>query len=234
MVRRPPPVRRALLIPDFALEMDARIRMAGYRAQKGFSWSQSGGYCAALEGMPSVYFVAYPEKSRVVCQGFYAWKRHGERSGPDALERLDVIARILRYFLDDGHEIMLKPWLESSQEECLASLGGMERYVRERRFGTRVVRVECVTHNKLDCGVLVEVARDYKPSCEIDDQPTVRSWSDMRVGMTLAEVVAFAGNGKLETQVGSGEWGVSTYVWPGKSQVVFRNGRAVDWRSPSD
>ena len=236
-VEMPPlPVSRSLrepvdMVPDYAYELDAHIRVAGYRPRKGFVWANADGYCCRLVSHPHVYFSAYPQTHRILCAAFAAYEETASKRATEQAVEQDILSGVLKRFVGREEQPLFVSWLQLVQRECARAYDAGRAFARECRFRDKVIRVEMATCEERGRGIRVEVARDYRPSTAVAGQPAVRTWKGMRRGVTLSEVETFAGPGKRSAASGSGEWLTETYVWPGDAQVTFRNGRAIEWKA---
>jgi len=231
----PGPVSRTPIpLPPYAYELAAVIRMAGYEPTAGFRMPEGRGYACGVTGHPSVYFLAHAPNRRVIYEGFLAWPSESEATAPADLRReWTILTRVIGGFLPVDLRDRFSLWARSAFQMGLRLRDSDRAFAREARFGDKVVRCENAPHHLLGEGMSIELAKDYKPSTEIADLPSVRTWDQMRRGVTLTEVEAFAGKGELESHRGVGERAMETYAWPDGHRVTFRNGRAISWSEPA-
>ncbi len=225
--------RTSMPLPPYAYELSTVIRMAGYEPTRGFRMPEGQGYACALTGHPSLHFMAYVSHHRAICEGFFLWPTESASSGVGAIrDEWDALAKVLGGFLPSDLRDRFMRWVKSALQMGFRVKENDGRFAREARFGDNVIRCENAPSHFLGNGMSVELARDYKPSTEIDDLPPVRNWAGMRKGVTLSEIEAFAGKGELQERFGAEERAVETHAWPDGHRVTLRNGRAATWVLP--
>jgi len=216
--------------PAYAQAMLDGLRQSGYREEKGAACGDA--FYWSVAERPGVFVGCYPPQSRIICRGFLVCDKLPQ--DPTALEACHkAVSDALARFIADRSGPEFLAWLQRAQIAGRTASQEKRSFVRERRFGDCVVRVETAAHPDLGAGVSVELARNYKPSTEIASLPPIGAWADMRAGATRAEVLAFAGAGKLLLCEGAGEFSLERYIWPGNGDVLLHNGRVVWWKPPA-
>jgi len=219
--------------PDYAYPIEAAVRTAGYTPRKGAKWPGREAYYFNVREHPRVAFAAFPAGGRVLLWAMIA-PAVPEPEGEEPVLERNCILNVLRRWLLDTQRDELAAWLGERIEGCLRAAAARGNFVAERRFGEYVLRVETFEHPTQQAGARVELARAYRPIAEVEGTAPIAAWSDMRTGATLEEVERFAGHGDRVSSSGSGEWMVERFVWPGNAEVIFRNGRAITWKAPSE
>lgn len=218
-------------MPAYAYKIDNHIRSTHYKKKGGFHPGRTDRYCFVLAGHPHVYAIAHQADRRVIGDGFYLWPSEKEPlTRAEEEKEWRVLGKILGGFLRSDEMKPLDRWLRKTLRRAVRSTKeAPQPFMSERLFGDKVVRCENVSPRFLGRGTIIEIAHDYKPSTAIADQPPLKSWQEMRQGVTLTEVSAFAGKGQLEDSRPKAHGSVDTYVWPDGGSVTFDNGRAVKW-----
>jgi hypothetical protein len=218
--------------PAYAKALIGQIRATGLHPGGGFTWYRGKNYCFDVGEPPGLYIASYPDYHRVFFQIFIACKESGVDKAEALEDHRNTIGDVVELFASPGDISHVRQWLSSKLLYAGSAFDAGRDYMQERRFGARVLRIEIAELGPLGKGILTEVASEYKPLSESGDIARVRRWADLRNDLTLQEVTAFAGSGRLESRTGRGEWVCEVYVWANGGRVTFRNGRAHRWQMP--
>ena len=218
-------------LPEQAYEMDIHMRSAGYRMTRGEIALDGIRYFCGVAGYPDIAVVAFPHKNRIICRLTIL---HRGLENPDVARfdaEKEVLCDVMKVYIEADRQAMFRQWFSSAMAAAANACEEDEPYFVECSFRDRVV---CVEATRVDWrnGVRVELARSFRPSTEVAGLQPVRSWEDIREGVTLSEIQQFAGHAERVSVSGAGEWKRETYVWPDGGRVTFQNGRAVKWRAP--
>jgi len=226
-----PPEGAIFAAPDYAYHLERTVEAAGYTPRKGAKWTGREAYCFGIRELPRVYFAAFPEGDRVIAWAVVAPAAPEQERELPPQER-GCILKVFGKWLTGPEGDDFASWMKDKLPACLEAAAAGKDLAAERRFGQYVLRAETCEHPTRGRAARVELARAYRPASEIEGFAPLRDWSEMRAGVTLEEVEAFAGPGERVSTSGSGEWMVERFVWPGNREVIFRNGRAISWKPP--
>ncbi len=199
----------------------------GFRITGGEHNIERNGYIYTLS--PIHVAGAFCKKDRLIVSWMFFWK--GDQSDAGLLRELRAwngMNAILSRFLPAMERANYRKWIAASLHTVAKDPVGSDGFVSERAFDGVVVRAQYfIADSRM---TLITVARAYAPWHELKDgRKPPKRWRDLRKGMTLPEIEAFAGRGTCKLRMGSGENLTERYDFRGGRGVFFTNGRADSW-----
>ncbi|MCK4283741.1 MAG: hypothetical protein KAX44_05440 [Candidatus Brocadiae bacterium] len=187
------------------------------------------GACSFSANNRVLFRVPDPATSAQVSAFFISGLGEGETVA-DVIEIWFATCAILASYIEPSHQAEFMGWLQEGFESFeLTKVTGLRS--QERWFGSRALRVEHRYSEFLGYTISVELNDRFPPLHDLNGGETAKSWADMRLGLTLEEVEAFAGPGRLQSSMGESR---QYHFGEGYALgwVTFINGRAETWMAP--
>ncbi len=169
---------------------------------------------------------------RVPVSLFFFWASEDPQEFVDAVLLWQQVHVVLGSYLPGATRVEYTEWAVQHAIEAPDKLRRATRIVNERAFNGRVIRMESSSNRLMGWTSIVELANCYKPWHLIAEAEPVTSWAQMRRGLTLEEVEAFAGAGRPRMMMGDFAQYTFKGTEYGEASVSFDNGRAASWIAP--